>query len=630
MRTRITLLALCLTVLGCLPGFSQCPGCVIDPTCPSIAPDGGLCPDIVPDATVGEAYDEDITFYIPQEVEDPGTGLTVDVLQVTITAINGLPIGLDWECNNSASGCVYEPPLDPPNSELGCVKICGTPVGTPGTYNVTVDVIAQVVALGLTLTQPETYEATIELLPSTTGASTFSFSGEPDCFDNYVVDFSASIDGSPNITTYDWDFGNGNTSTDQNPPSQTYPEGIYTASLNTTIFDYQLNTVNLNSMNDNWCGDVEEINLFGLCVANPDPFFIVRDASSNVIYTSSTVNDVLSASWTGLTIAVPPTFSIEFIDEDLISGNDALGTFSFSLTDDGTFSFSGAGGTSGTIEVGTTVQTVFNDSTSIFAFANPFIGPSATITDVSTVGGMDGAIDIAIDGGTPPYNYFWSNGATTENISGLSAGDYVVTITDQNGCSISDTFSVIQPADVPCDPAPDNLVAVIFSSTEVLLDWDPIVQPDDGYQVWGRRVGDLGWVRRQNTTSSLFVEGLTPNTDYEWKVRAKCQVTGNISGFSASNFFTTPSLRETSMEQPLALMPNPSAGQIQVIFGSNAEQLVQIEVHDGLGRLVYQAEQSMLEGSNQFSLNLQHLASGMYTMSLTGSHGLSSQRLVIE
>ena len=67
-----------------------------------------------------------------------------------------------------------------------------------------------------------------------------------------------------------------------------------------------------------------------------------------------------------------------------------------------------------------------------------------TVTPEDFTGANNGAIDISVIGGTGSYNYSWSNGDTTQNITGLTAGTYTLIITDQNNCS-SDTFSFNVP-----------------------------------------------------------------------------------------------------------------------------------------------------------------------------------------
>jgi gliding motility-associated-like protein len=59
----------------------------------------------------------------------------------------------------------------------------------------------------------------------------------------------------------------------------------------------------------------------------------------------------------------------------------------------------------------------------------------------------DGAIQSVITGGTGPgtYQYLWSNGATTPDISDLTAGWYILRITDLNGCQVYDSIEILLP-----------------------------------------------------------------------------------------------------------------------------------------------------------------------------------------
>lgn len=54
----------------------------------------------------------------------------------------------------------------------------------------------------------------------------------------------------------------------------------------------------------------------------------------------------------------------------------------------------------------------------------------------------DGAIDLSIQGGTTPYNFAWSNSATSEDLSNLTVGNYSVTVMDGNDCEISGSTAV--------------------------------------------------------------------------------------------------------------------------------------------------------------------------------------------
>jgi len=56
--------------------------------------------------------------------------------------------------------------------------------------------------------------------------------------------------------------------------------------------------------------------------------------------------------------------------------------------------------------------------------------------------GVNGALNVVPGGGAPPYSYVWSNDSTTQNIQGIAAGGYTVTITDNFGCSTTASATV--------------------------------------------------------------------------------------------------------------------------------------------------------------------------------------------
>lgn len=71
---------------------------------------------------------------------------------------------------------------------------------------------------------------------------------------------------------------------------------------------------------------------------------------------------------------------------------------------------------------------------------------SNTATNLTCAGQSTGSIAMNPSGGSTPYTYSWSNGATAQTINTLSAGSYTVTVRDASGCSVSSTVTITQPA----------------------------------------------------------------------------------------------------------------------------------------------------------------------------------------
>jgi hypothetical protein len=72
---------------------------------------------------------------------------------------------------------------------------------------------------------------------------------------------------------------------------------------------------------------------------------------------------------------------------------------------------------------------------------NPPIVVSAAISPTCS-NGATGAIDMSVQGGTPPYRYSWSNRATAQDLANLTSGAYTVRVEDTYGCSVFESFVV--------------------------------------------------------------------------------------------------------------------------------------------------------------------------------------------
>ena len=109
-----------------------------------------------------------------------------------------------------------------------------------------------------------------------------------------------------------------------------------------------------------------------------------------------------------------------------------------------------------------------------------FIAEIAAVKNVSCFEGSDGEISVTTNG--TPISYVWSNGASGESIAGLEAGNYTVTVTNQDGCEDEINQNITQPEQpleveievdqvVTCFGSNDAALSATITGTEVAVNY---------------------------------------------------------------------------------------------------------------------------------------------------------------
>lgn len=185
------------------------------------------------------------------------------------------------------------------------------------------------------------------------------------------------------------------------------------------------------------------------------------------------------------------------------------------------------------------------------------------LTQISCNGENDGAIDLAVIGGTPEYSYEWSDPGLgdVQDVSDLGPGDYSITVTDANGCMASLDLTIMEPdpliagidnvIDVSCMGAGDGAIdlAVAGGTPQYSYEWsdpdigdvqdptglpggtysvtitdangctislDIVVEEPENLEFSGFTVTDVSCFGESDGTITVVVQGGTPEYSYNW------------------------------------------------------------------------------------------------------------------
>ena len=160
------------------------------------------------------------------------------------------------------------------------------------------------------------------------------------------------------------------------------------------------------------------------------------------------------------TIFEPPALVLTFNKTDILCYDDNDGTVTVQVTGGVTpYLYAWSGGETTATITGLTAgnfETTVTDANgcviggSATIFATTTLAASVSATDANCSNSSDGQATVTGQGGSLPYTYSWSNGATTAINTNLLPGAYTVTVTDSDGCSVSSTVQVGAPPQMTC------------------------------------------------------------------------------------------------------------------------------------------------------------------------------------
>lgn len=209
---------------------------------------------------------------------------------------------------------------------------------------------------------------------------------------------------------------------------------------------------------------------------------------------------------------------------------------------------------------------------------------SESITAASC-GASDGAITNTISGGTGALTALWSNGAASDNLTGLSSGAYSLTVTDVNACSTTENIIVPSLSNLSVNSSANDVSCANTNSGQIIL-------------VAANGVEPYSYSWSNNVVAADTANNLAAGT-------YSCTIT-DATGCVVVVFDT---LTELSQIQAI------SAGDVVVCDPSSTVDLV-ISAQNGVGNYTYSWLNSTIDSSTYSNANI-----GNYTCVVTDALG---------
>lgn len=264
-----------------------------------------------------------------------------------------------------------------------------------------------------------------------------------------------------------------------------------------------------------------------------------------------------------------------------------------------TYSWSPKGGTGATasnLSAGSyTVNVTDAHNCTISATVNITEPPAINVTISShhndaCHGDNNGAAVAFASGGTPSYNYLWSNGQTTKSSTSLTSGIYTITVTDANGCKASDTVVITQPA------------ALVVTNTIV---------------------SEVLCFGQSNGQASASASGGTGPYSYSWNTTPK-QTGPNATGLSAGTYVVTATDSNGCKGTDTVIISQPALLTATTTVSSDVSCKGDSNGSAAANATGGTAPYSYTWSNGNTSATISNLSAGTYTVNITDFNGCNT------
>ena len=220
---------------------------------------------------------------------------------------------------------------------------------------------------------------------------------------------------------------------------------------------------------------------------------------------------------------------------------------------------------------------------------SPLLPEPKNTSTINCAGITTGSAHVDVSGGTAAFTYLWSNGQTTQNITGLSSGTYTITVTDSKGCTGQNIVNVIPPPPLSLNYFPSNITGCNGDNTGSVT-----INPVGG---------NPGYTYSWNTTPVKTTQSITGLT------------AGTYTVVVTDNTGCTASLNNVVITQPTAITPSASSVPVGCVANNGTAS---ITATGGTGSYTY-----LWAPTGKTTTTITGLSAGTYSVTVTDANGCS-------